>query len=252
LTRPIQRLYADCRGDVILIDGTPIGDWVRRLKRTVIYSDSWFDFRRHMLDFMEPDDEAFGTPKKITGVTLKTKTGSVRMMCGDSWGVDREDVDAMAKQIERTYDVVTNYGFHWSATAATTGMAILSRHAFHALSPGLPRRWHGLAGASIHAGPINHVKGYSGECTHIDRRRAYFSAMNKPMPCGELKRCDLKTALKQPSLIDAVVKIPWHMVPPLPVRTQRNRILYRYGRLRGCWPSNLLRVAMKHYGVEVE
>lgn len=109
-----------------------------------------------------------------------------------------------------------------------------------------------MANWSIHAGPIIHVKKWSANCAHIDRRSAYLAAMYGPMPFGRMVQCNVKTALSQPSIIDAVVNVPWHNTPPLPLKTQRNRVIYRYGKIRGCWPSNLLRAAIKHYGVTIE
>jgi hypothetical protein len=261
-TRPYTVLYGGVENGELRIDGQSVSDgteWVRMLKRSVIFVDSTVKAPHLTALMSHPDDTASGQPGNVNGVTLRTITGSVKIIRGgDVWGIPARNIDELSKGMERIRTLCDDNGITWRPTAAGTSVEI-AMNLCKGIGPFTGSRWRLASYAAIHAGPMTHVRGGAPRGIHIDRRSAYLAEMSEPMPNGELYLMDGEVSvsrhLSKPGLVYCQVNVAHtedtNQLPPLPVSTKRGRMLYPVGTFRGIWPSNMLREAVESGEIEV-
>ena len=250
--KPKVILTADCSGDTMRIDGHRIGPWVRYYRDLCIYVDCRFDFKKHLLPHLTPDDTAIGTPGRVVGVSLKRHDGGPcgKVYCVDAWGGSNESAETLLQHTLATRAMCEDSDITWRPTAAATAMELVRQQCFKHFYPGILPQWRELALSAIHAGPIIHATG-GGYAHHIDRRKAYLHAMDRPFGVGKLVACTHNRAMACGGLTDVTVNVPYHAVPPLSVRTKDRKVFYPIGTFRGVYPTVSLQVAIEKYGVEI-
>ena len=243
----------------LLVDGKPVGPWLRdqTTAGTTVYAGDDVPPSRLRALVAEKGDICMGSPGgTIRGVRLAVcgGKGRVTILTGTSWGVDGRG-EVLRAGLSAIMDDCATHGIEYRSTAAST-----ARYLLRGLHPELHRlapRWRETALASIHAAPIAHCTGGAEHAVHADRTGAFLDALRQPLPRPEAQVWavgpDNPRALAGDGLVVAEVTVPDDIVdvPPLPI-TQGAQSHSPVGTFWGVWPLPWLRYAVEAHGVAVQ
>lgn len=209
---------------------------------------------------MGPDDTAYsGRNVKSPSFSYKSKRGSFRIAPFASWGVEEKDpkkgLSMIFDKIGQLAELEGGAGKTLASTAGKVGRKLaIEPNEIRQLAP----QYRALAHQAIHQGPTVVLRGGCQEGIEVDRVKAFLQGMRAPVPVGWTPLLgatwDLIAELPDPGMVRATVWIEPDRckgkLPPLPVKTSGGTV-YPVGLVQGCWTLDLLRQAVRLWGVEV-
>lgn len=231
----------DESGEIVTVpDGNPVHE-LRRLGKSSglsIYCDAKVTNEAFAALVLHPEDYAFGNPGEIAGVALRTpkKGGRVSLYSAEAFGgLVGEDLKAFFNYME-----YRGWGLRKTSGALASHLV---RTLANPSGPLLPR-FREFFHHSIYVGPITHVRGGSGDASHIDMRQAYMHGLTLDLPVGEWLAIKGSRGMKYRGFAHALAHVKHtrriDQMPPLPAR-HLGRVVYPVGHVEGIWPIEYLK-----------
>lgn len=217
------------------------------------FEDSYLVVTRHLESFCK----AFGVEQKLQWDHNKTKNIWEMVESLDAFRayLKRDCISLSNAMGEYCKTLLSEFNILPGLSMPLTSMRIFNRNFYDVKSIHSNEKFEDFIRLATYGGRNEVFKRHGTNIFFYDINSMYVSCYDTPVPIGEMGW--IRPNLDEPSLVEAIVKVPQQMLGPLPYRynipnTGDWRLTFPIGTFKGWWDTRELKYAVDNYNVDVK